>query len=76
MRGNPLNEFISDEIYKQLASHGFFNDRAIRDYYLKKRYEILKDEHTPKKIFLLLREEVPYLSLDTVRKIVYSRDEI
>lgn len=74
MRGNPLHEFISDELFRKLESKGFLNDRAVRDYYMKKRFEVLKKSHPPKKIFEMLQQEFPYLSVDTVRKIIYSRN--
>ncbi len=38
MRGNPLREFIPDHLYHELNAKGFLNERAIRDYYLKKRF--------------------------------------
>ena len=74
MRGNPLREFIPDEVFFLLKEKGFLNDRAVRDFYLKKRFENLKKSHRPKDIFKILQKEVPYLSVDTVRKIIYSRN--
>ncbi len=74
MRGNPLREFVPDEIFFFLKEKGFLNDRAVRDYYLKKRFAVLKKSHRPKEIFEMLQTEVPYLSVDTVRKIIYSRN--
>jgi hypothetical protein len=74
MRGNPLYKFISNEIYEILWSEGFLNERAIRDYYLKQQFQKLKKKHSPREIFMMLREEFPYLSVDTVRKIIYSKN--
>jgi hypothetical protein len=74
MRGNPLREFIPDDLYFQLKEKGFINERAVRDFYMKKRFEELKSYHQPKDIFTILQQEFPYLSEDTVRKIIYSRN--
>jgi len=74
MRGNPLQDFIPDELFFRLKSKGFLNERAVRDYYMKQRFENLKKSHPPKRIFSILQEEFPYLSVDTVRKIIYSRN--
>ncbi|MFZ0390611.1 MAG: hypothetical protein WAN36_09125 [Calditrichia bacterium] len=74
MRGNPLREFIPDDLFYKLKAKGFLNDRAIRDYYMKQRFEVLKKNHPPKEIFVMLQREFPYLSVDTVRKIIYSRN--
>ncbi len=74
MRGNPLREFIPDELFYKLQEKGFLNERAVRDYYMKKQFEKLRKHHQPKRIFEMLQQEFPYLSVDTVRKIIYSRE--
>lgn len=74
MRGNPLREFIPDELFFELKEKGFLNERAVRDYYMKKQFEQLRRHYQPKQIFQMLQREFPYLSVDTVRKIIYSRD--
>ena len=74
MRGNPLREFIPDHLYHELNAKGFLNERAIRDYYLKKRFIELRTEYTPREIFSLLQKEFSYICEDTIRKIIYSRD--
>ncbi len=76
MRGNPLHEIIPDDLFYKLKTKGFLNERAVRDFYMKKRFEDLKKEYPPKKIFSLLQQEFPYLSVDTVRKIIYSKNGI
>ncbi len=74
MRGNPIREFVPDEFFYLLKEMGFINERAVRDFYMKKRFEELKTYHSPKDIFSILQKEFPYLSEDTVRKIIYSRN--
>ena len=75
MRGNPIKEFIPDHLYYELNNKGFLNERAIRDYYLKKRFLELRSEYAPREIFSLLQKEFPYICEDTIRKIIYSRDQ-
>jgi len=74
MRGNPLGEFIPDHLYHELNAQGFLNERAIRDYYLKKRFNELRASYSPREIFSLLQKEFSYICEDTIRKIIYTRD--
>lgn len=74
MRGNPLREFLPDEFFFELKEKGFLNERAVRDYYMKKQFEALRHQYPAKQIFEKLQREFPYLSVDTVRKIIYSKD--
>lgn len=53
---------------------GFLDERAIRDYYICKKFNRLRGQQKPGKIIEKLREEFPYLSIDTVRKIAYSNN--
>jgi hypothetical protein len=75
MNGNPLRNIITDEQFQFLMDKGFLNERAVRDFYIRKKFYKLKRRHSPKKIISELREEFPYLSLETIRKIVYSRTD-
>ena len=76
MRGNPISEFISDDIYFDLASKGFLNERAVRDFYLKKKFNALRHQYAPQEIFSILQQEFPYICTDTIRKIIYTRNEL
>lgn len=76
MCGNPIKEFIPDHLYEELNTKGFLNERAIRDYYIKKRFIELRSEHNPREIFTLLQREFPYICEDTIRKIIYTRNGI
>lgn len=73
MRGNPLRKYLDDESFHLLLSRGFLNERAIRDLYIKDRYGKLKEEARPKEIFHMIQEEFSYLSVETIRKIIYSK---
>ena len=73
MRGNPLREYLDDDLYALLWEKGFLNERAIRDYYIRKKFKALKNELKPKEIIENLQHEFSYLSTETIRKIVYSK---
>jgi len=73
MRGNPIREFIPDHWYYSLKSMGFLDERTIRDYYLKKKFENLRTQYSPRQIFGILQKEFPYICEDTIRKIIYTR---
>ena len=73
MRGNPLQEYLDDRSFYLLLKRGFLNERAIRDLYIKDRYGQLKKTARPKEIFQIIQEEFGYLSVETIRKIIYSK---
>ena len=73
MRGNPLQQYLDDRSFHSLLKRGFLNERAIRDLYIKNRYGQLKENARPKEIFEIIREEFSYLSVETIRKIIYSK---
>ncbi|MGH1363788.1 MAG: hypothetical protein ACRBF0_09540 [Calditrichia bacterium] len=75
MRSNPLRDYLDDAMFAQLWEKGFLNERAIRDFYIRATFSERKDRQKPKDIIAQLQEEFPYLSVETVRKIVYSRDQ-
>ncbi len=71
--GNPLKGILEDRLFTELLEKGFLNERAVRDHYIKQRFAQLKNQYKPKDAFRIIQKEFPYLSVDTVRKIVYSR---
>lgn len=73
MSGNPLEKYLEDDLFNLLLKKGFLNERAIRDLYIKNRYNQLKIKSRPKVIFQNIQEEFPYLSVETIRKIIYSK---
>lgn len=74
MRSNPLRDYLNDEQFEQLWEKGFLNERAIRDYYIREKFSVLKHQLKPKDIIVMLQREFGYLSTETIRKIVYSRE--
>jgi len=70
---NPLSDLISDEVYDLLNSRGLINDRAVRDYEIRKKFKALRaQKFRTGDAIDSLREEYPYLQFDTIRKIVHN----
>ena len=70
---NPLADLISDEIYDLLDSHGLIDEKAVRDYQIRKRFKLLRSTKVSAGDAIdTIREDYPYLQFDTIRKIVYQ----
>lgn len=70
---NPLSDLISDEIYDLLDSHGLIDEKAVRDYQIRKRFKTLRATKVSAGDAIdTIREDYPYLQFDTIRKIVYQ----
>jgi len=70
---NPLSELISDDIFDLLDSHGLIDDKAVRDYQIRKKFKQLRSgKLSAGDAIDAIREEYPYLQFDTIRKIVYQ----
>lgn len=70
---NPIADIISDEIYDLLLSKGLINERAVRDYIIRKKFKQLRAQKLRTGDAIdSLREEYPYLQFDTIRKIVHN----
>lgn len=70
---NPLSELISDDIYELLTSHNLIDEKAVRDYQIRKKFKHLRaDKVSAGDAIDAIREEYPYLQFDTIRKIVYQ----
>lgn len=71
--GNPLAEFISDDIYNLLTSRGLIDEKSVRDYIIRRKFKTLRSKKiNASDAIETLREEYPYLQFDTIRKIVYQ----
>ncbi len=71
--GNPLSDLISDEIYELLTSHGLIDEKAVRDYQIRKKFKQMRANRVSAGDAIdAIREEYPYLQFDTIRKIVYQ----
>jgi len=70
---NPIADLISDEIYELLLSRRLINDRAVRDYIIRKKFKSLRAQKLRTGDAIdSIREEYPYLQFDTIRKIVHN----
>jgi len=70
---NPLSELISDDIFDLLDSHGLIDEKAVRDYQIRKKFKQLRSgKLSAGDAIDAIRTEYPYLQFDTIRKIVYQ----
>ena len=70
---NPLSELISDEIFELLEAHGLIDEKAVRDYQIRKKFKSLRaGKVSACDAIDAIREEYPYLQFYTIRKIVYQ----
>lgn len=70
---NPISDLISDEIFELLHCRGLINERAVRDYQIRKKFKLLRaQKYRTGDAIDTLREEYPYLQFDTIRKIVHN----
>lgn len=70
---NPLKNHLSDDIFQFLVENNLLREKGIRDFYIRKKFNKLKDEHPTYHIIELIQEEYPYLQYETVRKIIYQK---
>ena len=70
---NPLSDLISDDIYDLLDIHGLIDEKAVRDYQIRKKFKQLRaGKISAGDAIDTIREDYPYLQFDTIRKIVYQ----
>jgi hypothetical protein len=73
-KNNPLSELISDEVYELLDSKGLINKKSVRDYMIRKRFDNLRQkEISAGDAIEKIQEDYPYLQFDSIRKIIYNR---
>lgn len=70
---NPIPELIPDDIYIKLKEHNLIDEKAVRDYLIRKKFRELRSQKISAGDAIdNIREEYPYLQFDTIRKIVYQ----
>jgi len=70
---NPLSDLISDDVYSLLREHNLVDEKAVRDYQIRKKFKELRAKRISAGDAIdNIREEYPYLQFDTIRKIVYQ----
>ncbi len=70
---NPLADLIPDEVYAVLKEHNLIDEKAVRDYQIRRKFKELRAKRISAGDAIdNIREEYPYLQFDTIRKIVYQ----
>jgi hypothetical protein len=70
---NPLSDLISDDIYELLDSHRLIDEKAVRDYQIRKKFKQLRaTKISAGDAIDTIRKDYLYLQFDTIRKIVYQ----
>ena len=70
---NPVADLIPDEVYMILRANDMINDKAVRDYIIRRAFRALREEQNFKSADAIekIKEIYPYLQMDTIRKIIY-----
>ncbi|MCB0279271.1 MAG: hypothetical protein KDD94_07205 [Calditrichaeota bacterium] len=69
---NPFPNLLTDSVFKTLFDLDLLNEKKLRDYEMRSKYEMYKSSMNATDAIEKVREEYPYLQTDTVRKIIYS----
>jgi hypothetical protein len=69
---NPLKELINDDVFELLKSHALLDEKAIRDYQIRKMFKEMRKDLSAGDAIDKIRDMYPYLQFDTIRKIVYQ----
>ena len=71
---NPIAEFIPDELFELLRRYDLINEKALRDFQIRRDYKLVRQEMHLSRADAIdyLQEHYPYLQSDTIRKIVYN----
>lgn len=74
---NPLSELISDEVFEILDSRGLINQKSVRDYKIRKRFDNLREkELSTGDAIERIQKDYPYLQFDSIRKIIYNKQNL
>jgi hypothetical protein len=69
---NLLSDLVSDDVFQTLQEQGLLNDKAIRDYHIRKSFKEFRKDMSTSEAIEKLQQLYPYLQFDTLRKIVYQ----
>ena len=69
---NPISHIIPDDLFAKLYDLNLLNDKRLRDFEMRCRYQDLKKNMPSYDAIEKVQEEYPYLQFDTIRKIIYS----
>lgn len=71
---NTLPEILTDTEFANLTKFRLLNEKAIRDYRIRMKYNLLRKSYSRSKSYELISLEYPELKADTIRKIIYSKN--
>jgi hypothetical protein len=72
VRLNPLSDLIDDPSYNMLEQHKLIDQKALRDYLIRKSFREMRERMSAGDAIDKLQQQHPYLQFDTIRKIVYQ----
>lgn len=72
VRLNPLADLIDDATFALLQQHKLVDQKALRDYQIRKSYREMRERMSAGDAIDKLQQMHPYLQFDTIRKIVYQ----
>jgi hypothetical protein len=71
--GNILRDVLTDEQFAHLRRSGLLNEKALRDFHIRKTFKELRNQHlSAHHAIEKLQMMYSYLQFDTLRKIVYQ----
>ncbi|RMH65681.1 MAG: hypothetical protein D6677_01880 [Calditrichaeota bacterium] len=77
MMPNPLSPHLQDDVYRFLVKNKLLRAKGIRDFVIRQRFNAMRDSRMPTNFIIeKLQQEYPYLQYETIRKIVYQRQEV
>ena len=69
---NPIPELIPDSVFDELHAKRFLQETALRDFCMRRDYKAMRKTNRKPVVMDLLQLQYPYLSIDSIRKIVNS----
>ena len=69
---NPIPELIPDSVFTELKQKHFLHETALRDYCMRRDFKEMRKTNRKSVVMDLLQIQYPYLSIDSIRKIVNS----
>lgn len=69
---NPIPELIPDSVFTELKQKHSIQETALRDYCMRRDYKEMRKTNRKQIVLDLLQAQYPYLSIDSIRKIVNS----
>ena len=69
---NPIPELIPDSVFTELKQKHFLQETALRDYCMRRDFKAMRKTNRKPVVMDLLQLQYPYLSIDSIRKIVNS----